>query len=107
MAGLVETRAQHLEVKLLAKLIISDQTKEIAQMKRWSEEWFAGKPAAINMDLAGMRDGMTGMDPAKLTDLKQNGFDLEFIRQMIPHHVGAVAMAKGALENPKPPRSKP
>ncbi|MBC7901123.1 MAG: DUF305 domain-containing protein [Saprospiraceae bacterium] len=97
MAQLAETRAQHEELKTLAKAIIADQQKEIAQMKKWRGEWFAGRPQAINMDFPGMRDGMKGMDTAKLDALKANDFDLEFIKQMIPHHEGAVAMAKDAV----------
>ena len=71
MAQLAETRAQHEEVKTLAKNIIADQQKEIAQMKKWRADWFAGKPAAINMELAGMRDGMKGMDMTKFDSLKE------------------------------------
>jgi len=98
MAMLADTRAQRAEMKTLARNIISDQQKEVAQMKKWREEWFPGKPLAVNMDLAGMRDGMTGMNMMKLDLLKENAFDIEFISQMIPHHEGAVVMAKQALK---------
>ena len=97
MAQLAETRAQHNELKTLAKTIIADQQKEIAQMKKWRDEWFAGRPQAVNMDFPGMRDGMKGMDMAKLDALKANDFDLEFIKQMIPHHEGGVLMAKDVV----------
>ena len=40
------------ELKTLAQNIVSDQEKEIAQMKRWRDEWFAGKPPAMNMEMA-------------------------------------------------------
>jgi len=96
-AQLVATRAAHQELKDLAKSIISDQQREIAQMRTWRSSWFSESAPAINMDLPGMRDGMKSMDLEKLDGLKENEFDLEFIRQMIPHHKGAVTMAKQLL----------
>lgn len=103
MALLTDTRAQHTELKNLAKAIIADQQKEIAQMKRWREEWFSGAAKAVNMEFSGMRDGMKKMDLPKLDALKANDFDLEFIRQMIPHHEGAVLMAKAAVKDSERP----
>lgn len=44
------------------------------------------------------------MNTAKLDSLKDRAFDLAFINQMIPHHEGAVSMAKEAFlksENPE------
>jgi uncharacterized protein (DUF305 family) len=98
MAKPAEMKAQHAELKNLAKNIIADQEKEIAQMKKWREEWFAGKPAAINMEMAGMNDSMKGMDMKKLESSSGNDFDLEFITQMTPHHQGAVVMAQEAIQ---------
>jgi uncharacterized protein (DUF305 family) len=67
-------------------------------MKKWRDEWFAGKPEAINMEMAGMHDSMKGMDMNKLESLASTDFDLEFIKQMIPHHQGAIVMGKEALQ---------
>jgi uncharacterized protein (DUF305 family) len=39
MAKLSETRAKHDEVKQLSKDIISAQTKEIEEMKKWQQDW--------------------------------------------------------------------
>lgn len=94
MAQLVDTRAQHAELKTLAKNIIADQQKEIAQMREWRKSWFGEAAPAINMDLPGMHQGMSGMDMEKLNKLKANEFDIEFVQQMIPHHEGAITMAE-------------
>ncbi len=91
-------KAQHTEIKTLCANIISSQQKEISEMKAWREKWFAGAAQAVNMEMAGMADSMKGMDMKKLSALSGNDFDLEFIRQMIPHHDGAVIMAKEALQ---------
>jgi uncharacterized protein (DUF305 family) len=96
-AQLVATRAEHDELKQLAASIIRDQQKEVAQMREWRARWFGDRPAAINMDLKGMREGMKQMDLLKLDGLKLRDFDLEFIAQMIPHHLGAVTMAQELL----------
>ena len=94
MATLAETRAQHAELKELAANIVSDQEREIARMSQWRDQWYAEKPKAVNMEFPGMSHGMGGMDVNKLSSLKGNEFDLEFLRQMILHHEGAVQMAK-------------
>jgi uncharacterized protein (DUF305 family) len=94
MAMLAETRAQRAELKELAANIVSDQEREIAKMSEWREAWFEGKPESINLEFPGMAKGMSGMDMKKLDSLKGSEFDIEFVRQMIPHHEGAVEMAK-------------
>ncbi|MEQ1922124.1 MAG: DUF305 domain-containing protein [Pyrinomonadaceae bacterium] len=91
-------KAQHAEIKTLCANIISSQQKEIGEMKAWRDKWFAGAAPAMNMEMAGMSDSMKGMDMKKLSALSGNDFDLEFIRQMTPHHEGAVIMAKEALQ---------
>lgn len=91
-------RAQHAEIKTLCANITTSQQTEIDDMKSWRDKWFAGASPALNMEMAGMSDSMKGMDMKKLESLNGNDFDLEFIRQMIPHHEGAVAMAKDALQ---------
>lgn len=103
MALLVATRASHDELKTLAKDIIEDQRKEIAQMRQWRSQWFGDAPPAVNMKMPGMTEGMQGMDLKKLDSLKGNEFDVEFVRQMIPHHEGAVTMAKALLEQTQRP----
>lgn len=98
MAQPCGAKAQRSEIKTLCANIISSQQKEIGEMKSWRDKWFAGAAPAINMEMAGMSGSMKGMDMKKLSSLSGNDFDLEFIRQMTPHHEGAVIMAKEALQ---------
>jgi uncharacterized protein (DUF305 family) len=103
MANLVEARAQHSEVKELAHSIVADQEREIMQMSKWREQWYGENPKAINMTFPGMHEGMAGMDTNKLQNLTGVDFDIEFLKQMIPHHEGAVTMAKALIAgNAKP-----
>jgi uncharacterized protein (DUF305 family) len=50
MAELVPSRANHDELKELSEDIIAAQTKEIAQMKQWQEDWnFSGDSSESEM----------------------------------------------------------
>lgn len=98
MATAIEGRAQHPELNTLAQNILDSQQKEFVQMKRWRLDWFGGYSPAVNMAMLGMNDSMKDMDMKKLGSLTGNDLDLEFIKEMIPHHQGAVAMANEALQ---------
>jgi uncharacterized protein (DUF305 family) len=105
MAKMVDGKTQNPDLIKFAKQIIGDQEKEIAQMKDWREKWFKGAPRAINMEMPGMADSMK-MDMSKLSNSKDKAFDLAFIEMMIPHHDGAVSMAKEALTKSEKPEIK-
>lgn len=106
MAALAETRAQRFEIKELAASIVFDQEREIGKMAEWRNNWFDGKAEAVNMQFPGMSHGMQGMDMKKLASLKGNEFDIEFLRQMIPHHEGAIEMANAVKASPSRPELK-
>lgn len=101
MSEMVLRRSQNDELKTFAQKIIDDQQKEIARMKEWREKWYAGKSPAKNMEMPGMTDSMkmmSGDDMKTMEAMAGKDFDVHFLAMMIPHHEGAVTMAKEALQ---------
>lgn len=99
MAELVVKKTQNEELKNFAQKIIDDQRQEISQMEDWRKQWFADAKAAKNMAMPGMADSMKMMEGGmkKMETAEGKQFDLLFLEMMIPHHEGAVVMAKEAL----------
>ena len=96
MASLVDSRTDSQHLKDMAKKMMAEQEKEIAQLKGWKEQWYAGKPEAINMKMPGMPESMKGMSSEKLTSAKGEQFDRQFVDMMTQHHKGAIKMAQTA-----------
>ena len=103
MALLANTRTQRDEMRKLTQGIIQEQRREIAEMQEWRRKWFGDAKPALNVEFPGMKTGMAGMDTVKLASLKGNEFDVEFVKQMIPHHEGAIEMAKALKTDGKYP----
>jgi uncharacterized protein (DUF305 family) len=110
MAQAVLQHSQRLEMKKLAQDIIAAQEKEIAQMQEWRKAWYpnAGDTPimwhgemnhAMMMTEEHKQSMMMSMDLGK-ADAE---FDLRFINAMIPHHEGALVMARDALNKSKRP----
>lgn len=98
MAQVAEKQATHEELKQLARKIVEDQQNEIKQMQGWKQQWYAGKGDAMNMEMHGMGHSMRGMSMDRLGAAKGDAFDAMFIDMMIPHHEGAITMARDALK---------
>jgi len=96
MAQTAESKAQKAELKSFARKIVEDQQREIDQMKQ-RDKWYSGRPQAMNMEMPGMMDSMKGMNMDSMKAMAGADFDRMFLDMMIPHHQGAVAMAKDAL----------
>lgn len=98
MANLALEKAQHSEIKTLAKEIIEAQNKEIIDMKNWYKTWFGRNVSEGTTTMMGGMMSQGGMhmggkeDVATLNNALD--FDKEFIEQMIPHHQMAVIMAR-------------
>ncbi len=97
MAKMAEGQAQHDELKRMSADVVKSQGAEIAQLKAWREDWYAGKAPAVSMEMPGMKQSMEGMSIDELHAAEGAAFDHAFIDMMIPHHEGAVAMANDAL----------
>jgi uncharacterized protein (DUF305 family) len=103
MARLAKRRAEHPEIRELAGAIVSAQEREIADMRRIHQRVF-DEPLLPNMDShaqlglspeeAGM---MHGEDSAEMLRTEKP-FDRAFIDAMIPHHQGAIRMARAVLD---------
>jgi uncharacterized protein (DUF305 family) len=113
MAEEALTKAQHPELKKLAQDIIAAQKLEISQMEGWRTAWY---PQADSMPMAyhpqmGHMMAMTdeqkqGMMMSMDLGSADAEFDLRFINAMLPHHEGALVMAKDALSKSQRPEVK-
>jgi uncharacterized protein (DUF305 family) len=104
MAAMVPPRTTNRELIVMAKHIALDQQAQIDTLQRLLQQW--GEPAAADhmghgaMGMDGMVDAAT-MD--RLPALTDTEFDELWLRSMITHHQGAVAMAEPEIahgENP-------
>jgi len=95
MAEVAQTRAEQPEVRKLADDIISAQKGEISVMGRIGDDMRAmGMHEGGHMGMGRSEMGMD-MDMPMLRRAKP--FDRAFIDQMVPHHQGAIAMARREL----------
>jgi len=100
MAEIARDRGESAFVKGLAGDIARSQTAEIATLRREDQGLAA---AGVKRGSLGVPAHAMGMDddPATLRDA--DPFDRAFLEMMIPHHEGAIAMAKAQLAKGKDP----
>lgn len=102
MARIAQYRAEHREIRDLADDIIAAQEGEISAMKAIRDAMHdMGEHGGGHLGMSESEMGMD-MDAADLEPAKP--FDRAFIDAMVPHHEGAVAMAKRLLESGEQPR---
>jgi uncharacterized protein (DUF305 family) len=104
MAAMVPPRTSNHELIVMAKHIALDQQAQIDTLQRLLQQW--GEPvAAAHMGHDGM--GMDGMVDAATMDrlpaLRDTEFDELWLRSMIVHHQGAVAMAEPEVAHGEDP----
>lgn len=95
MAKMGAPKFEHQPLEDAATMMIADQTKEIEQLRQWRDQWYPGAPPAENMQMPGMAS--MNMDMSHMQSMSGHALDMMFLDMMIPHHEGALAMAKDAL----------
>jgi uncharacterized protein (DUF305 family) len=95
----------------LAKSIITEQKKEIAQMQQWRKQWYPKASttpimwhAAMNHEMAMTAEHKQSMMMSMSLGKADTGFDRRFLDAMIPHHQGAVTMGQDLLLKSKRPQ---
>jgi uncharacterized protein (DUF305 family) len=107
MAQPADSNAMHPELKDFARKVIEDQSREVALMTQWRDQWFPGRPKTPNiLAMPGMSKTMMDISPDHMGMMSGAAFDRMFVEMMIPHHEGAVTMAKDALAKSQRPEIK-
>ena len=103
MADIALRRAEREELRALARDIKATQTQEIATLESAGEALQADGVKAGDLGVADHAMGMDG-DAAALESA--DPFDRAFVEMMIPHHEGAIRMARAELSRGKHPELK-
>jgi len=101
MARIAQDRGQSAYVKQLASNIITTQTEEIATLRG---EGGGLTAAGIKKGSLGVPAHMMGMSGDIAMLKTASPFDAAFMNMMIPHHQGAIVMAKAELRKGQNPQ---
>lgn len=108
MARVAERKGTTAALKAFARKTADDQEKELLELKKHRDHWYAGQPEMDHSQMMAQMHQMPGMsghgnmkmdmqaDLAKLQAATGKPFDRMFLDMMIPHHQMAVDMSKEA-----------
>ena len=95
------------DVSALARTIKAEQQPEITQMTGWLQEWAAPVPSMGDMSGMGAHDGMLSTEQLDaLSAATGKEAQTRFLKGMIGHHQGAVAMAQTEVASGQDGRAK-
>jgi uncharacterized protein (DUF305 family) len=100
MGRTAQREADHRELRTLASSIVADQREEISLMGKLKRQVEAGDASST----FGMSMREMGMDMDMDAFMRARPFDRTFIDDMVPHHEGAVDMAKLELAKGRHPQ---
>jgi uncharacterized protein (DUF305 family) len=103
MAEIAQERGESQFVKDLADDIVGTQNAEIDTLRAQDSEL---EQAGVEPGDLGIEDHMMGMEGDPSTLRTADPFDPQFIDMMIPHHEGAIEMARVELEKGADPELK-
>jgi uncharacterized protein (DUF305 family) len=99
MAEMAQSSAQRPEIQQLAQEIIAAQDEEISQLEAAHERLFDAPIGEVDHGSLGLSQEDSGMGHDSSALEGAEDFDMEFIDMMIPHHQGAIRMARIQLES--------
>jgi uncharacterized protein (DUF305 family) len=110
MANVAKQRAQHREIERLAVDIVAAQSNDIMQMERIHKRLFRSEitPDPAAHEQLGLAAKQAGMDHEGASEALGTArpFDRAFIDEMVPHHQGAIRMARVLEGKTKDPEMK-
>jgi uncharacterized protein (DUF305 family) len=113
MANDALAKSKRPEIQELAKAILAAQPPEIEQLQTWRKQWYPDAPETPMMwhqpmghMMAMSTEDISGMRMERDLGPAGEQYDLQFLNAMIPHHEGAVTMAREALEKSQRPEMK-
>jgi len=113
-ARLAERKGSTAALRAFAKRTADDQEKELLELRKHRDHWYAGAPEKDHSQMMAM-PGMAGHanmkmdmqgDIAKLQAATGKAFDRLFLDMMIHHHQMAIDMAKEATTKAEHPEIK-
>lgn len=100
MASMAESQATLPEVQEMARMVLESQQSLADQLYALRQQIYGDALEAVNMKMHGMQ-ALKNVNVEVLQNAQGLGFDQQFVRMMIEHYKGGVAMAMTELSKGK------